>query len=235
MYLELLLDQFEHGSISSDTTVLAASLQISHRDFLQPWNAIKNCFSQIKSGRLVNRKLAAERAKAVKFSKAQSASGLRGADARWQAHRLAIGKPNATPMGSDGPRAVPYAIRTASTKDLKKKEEEEKTREPTARSKRPIFSGQRFAVFEWQLDDLMRLLGAHTEAFDLHAWFFALDARAVKSGEVVPQRDSGAWLQARTLEEARRRGLPIASSDRPAFEPIDVDAVRDQLKREGVL
>lgn len=29
---------------------------------------------------------------------------------------------------------------------------------PTARSKRPIFTGQRLVVFEWQLDDLSRLL-----------------------------------------------------------------------------
>lgn len=80
----------------------------------------------------------------------------------------------------------------------------------TARSKRPIFTGQRLKVFEWMLDDLQRLLGPFTEGFDLHEWFFTLDARAVSSGCVIPQRDSGAWLQAQTLEEAVRRGLPVA-------------------------
>jgi hypothetical protein len=65
-------------------------------------------------------------------------------------------------------------------------------------------------VFEWQLDDLMRLLGSHTEPFDLHAWFSTLDARAVASDCVIPQRDNGAWLQSETLTEAARRGLPIA-------------------------
>ena len=80
---------------------------------------------------------------------------------------------------------------------------------PSARSTRPIFSGQRFVVFDWMLDDLTRLLGPHTDAFALHEWFFALDAELVAAQHVVPQRDGGAWLQARTLVEAQRRGLAV--------------------------
>ncbi len=82
----------------------------------------------------------------------------------------------------------------------------------TERTKRPIFLGRRFVVHEWQLNDLERMLGAHFVDFDCHEWFFELDARTVQSGEVVPQRDGGAWLQARTLEEAHRRRLPMASA-----------------------
>lgn len=81
----------------------------------------------------------------------------------------------------------------------------------TARSKRPIFTGQRLTVFDWMLDDLTRMLGAHTDAFDLHEWFFTLDARAMQTGEVIPPRDGGTWLLGQTLAEAQRRGLPIAS------------------------
>ena len=84
-----------------------------------------------------------------------------------------------------------------------------------ARSKRPLFTGQRFTVFEWQLDDLSRLLGKHANDFDIHSWFFDLDARCLQSGEVIPQRDGGQWLQAQTLAEAQRRGLPIASANPP--------------------
>lgn len=79
-----------------------------------------------------------------------------------------------------------------------------------ARSKRPVFTGSRFVVFDWQLEDLTRLLGSHTDAFDLHEWFFTLDERCRMSGEVIPQRDGGRWLQDQTLAEARRRNLPIA-------------------------
>jgi hypothetical protein len=56
------------------------------------------------------------------------------------------------------------------------------------------------------------MLGAHTEQFDLHEWFFTLDAKFLKSGEVVPQRDGGKWLQEQTMNEARRRGLPFTAS-----------------------
>jgi hypothetical protein len=89
----------------------------------------------------------------------------------------------------------------------------EPTRTPapvTVRGKGPIFKGQRLIVFGWQLDDLTRMLGPHTEAFDLCAWLTALDAHAIASACVIPQRDGGAWLQAQTLAEARRRGLPLA-------------------------
>jgi hypothetical protein len=88
--------------------------------------------------------------------------------------------------------------------------EGERERKPDARSKRPIFTGQRFVVFEWMFDDLMRMLGPHGEAFNLHEWFFELDAKAVEIGQVIPARDGGQWLQAQTLAEAKRRGLPIA-------------------------
>lgn len=80
---------------------------------------------------------------------------------------------------------------------------------PDARSKRPIYKGQRFVVFEWMLDDLSKLLGRHFESFDLHGWFDELDRRAVAQDELVPQRDGGSWLQAKTLAEATRRGLVL--------------------------
>lgn len=76
------------------------------------------------------------------------------------------------------------------------------------RSKRPIFKGQRLVVFEWMLDDIYRLLGkTAADALDCHEWFYALDARVATESIQVPQRDGGQWLQAVTLEEAKRRGL----------------------------
>jgi hypothetical protein len=92
------------------------------------------------------------------------------------------------------------AVRTASPQSAAR----------PARRKRPIFAGQRLVVFEWQVDDLTRMLGDHTDGFDLRAWFDALDQQACDSRLVIPQRDHGVWLQAQTLQEAQRRGLPIA-------------------------
>ena len=94
----------------------------------------------------------------------------------------------------------------------KQNTETEKNREPPppdARSKRPVFAGQKFCVFEWQLDDLVGILGNHTEAFDLHEWFFALDALAVRSNWVIPRRDGGAWLRGELVKEAKTRGIPL--------------------------
>ena len=80
------------------------------------------------------------------------------------------------------------------------------------RSKRPIFSGQRFVVFDWMLEDMMRTLGSHTDDFDLHAWFFDLDARAEKNNLVIPRNEQWPWLQTALTQEAHARGLPFASS-----------------------
>lgn len=79
-----------------------------------------------------------------------------------------------------------------------------------ARSKWPVFKGQRLVVFDWMLEDLRRLLGKHVEGFKLDEWLSTLDERIERDGLVLPQRDSGAWLQAQTLEEAERRGLAVA-------------------------
>ena len=78
------------------------------------------------------------------------------------------------------------------------------------RSKRPIFSGGRFVVFDFMLDDLRKMLGPHLESFDLHEWFFTLAAKADAAHIVVPQRDGGKWLMEQTMAEAVRRGLPVA-------------------------
>jgi len=81
---------------------------------------------------------------------------------------------------------------------------------PTARSKRPVYTSDRFAVFEWQLDELSKVLGAHFEDFDLHAFFDALTQRSRADGLVIPKPDVWNWLQAQVIAEAQRRGLPMA-------------------------
>jgi hypothetical protein len=61
---------------------------------------------------------------------------------------------------------------------------------PTARSKRPIFTGQRLVVFEWMHDELSRLLGPHFVSFNVDEWYYTLDARCVSEGIIPPERDN---------------------------------------------
>ncbi len=108
--------------------------------------------------------------------------------------------------------------------------------EPNMRSKHPVFKGQRFVVFDWQYEDLGRLLGPHFEDFDLDLWFDRLDKQLVKDKQVVPQRDKGEWLQARCLEEAKKRGLSIVSAKPKKMSAAELaDAVRADMKAAGEL
>lgn len=119
----------------------------------------------------------------------------------------------------------------------KHKEQEQKTAPlpPDGRSKRPLFTGQRLTVFEWQLDDCMRTLGAYADDFDLHAWFYAVDARLVADGLVIPKRDGGEWLQAQLIDEAQRRGLALklATVTKPgATVELSNEAILAEIRRQ---
>lgn len=96
--------------------------------------------------------------------------------------------------------------------------EREGTPRRDGRSKRPIFTGQRIVVFEWFLERAEKILGAkQLDDFDIHEWFFALDAQAVAAQMVIPDRDNGAWLASQLVAEAQRRGLPMAVAEAPAL------------------
>jgi hypothetical protein len=81
------------------------------------------------------------------------------------------------------------------------------------RSGRPIFVGQRLTVFEWMFDDIRQILGSYLDDFNLDAWFYELDAKAMRLNLVIPKRDKGVWIQGQLIEEAKRRGLRIAGAD----------------------
>ena len=100
--------------------------------------------------------------------------------------------------------------------------------------KRPLFEGERLTVFDWQWADCDRTLGTHAEAFDLHAWFFALDAMAVQTGLVIPKRDHGVWLQAQLVAECQRRGLPLRMANGQGdARPTNAELTQQVAKRLG--
>lgn len=69
-------------------------------------------------------------------------------------------------------------------------------------SKRPLMEYPRLALFPWMRDELVAMLGAHAEAFDLDAYLIRLDS----SGEVLPPK-IWPWLKERVSTEAALRGM----------------------------
>lgn len=99
-----------------------------------------------------------------------------------------------------------------------------------ARSKHPVYTSDRFAVFEWQFDELSKVLGSHLDAFDLLAFFDALSQQSRADGLVIPKSEVWAWLQVQVLDEAKRRGLPMASA-----VPVRDKAAENRAQDERIL
>jgi hypothetical protein len=100
-----------------------------------------------------------------------------------------------------------------------------------ARSRHPVFKGRRFVVFDWMLEDLIGLLGAHADGFDLHAWFYQLDNETASFVLPADRDQRWAWLKKALVDEAQRRGLPIAST--ASGNAVTDDAVWTAIVREG--
>lgn len=100
----------------------------------------------------------------------------------------------------------------------------------TARSKRPVYQSDRFAIFEWQLDELGRILGDHADGFDLHSFFDLLSQQSRESGLVIPRDNVWAWIQNQVIAEAKRRGLSVLAA--PAA-PETAGERRERLRKEG--
>jgi uncharacterized protein YdaU (DUF1376 family) len=201
VYITLLCLCWCEQSLPNDPRLVAKLVHQRPDTFQKIWeHVVKSCFYVAEDGRLRHKRLDEERLKQEEFSRRQSTRSA----ARWDKKKdaAALRTPQSLPpqcsSSSSSSAYVQKTVRTAAAL-------------PDARSKRPIFQGTRFAVFEWQHDDLCRMLGSHMEAFRLDEWYHDLNATMSRSGEIIPQRDGGAWLQARTLEEAQRRGLPIAA------------------------
>lgn len=108
-----------------------------------------------------------------------------------------------------------------------------KSPKPNGRSKHPIFQGQRFVVFDWMLEDIGRILGTHLDNFDIDAWFYALDARAVEEKAVKAKDAWWPWLQAELVLEASKRGLTGTPANDRAKKEAAENAEVLRLVRES--
>lgn len=222
VYWEMLLEQWEKRYLPDDVEAVAraiASTPDQEAEVRAAWDVVRRKFVSAERGqrRIYNAKLEKtrreQRASIAKSREAGRIGGKASAAKRQQQKGLPSNDRSTVHQRSSTDQRGEGGGGSEGTGVDRKGEEQGApsvaVTPPTARSKRPIFSGQRFVVFEWQLDDLMRLLGPLTEQFDLHEWFFELDTRMLGSSEAIPQRDGGKWLQEQTLSECRRRGLAV--------------------------
>lgn len=220
VYLEMMLEQWGARNLPDDVGDVADAIAGSAEqiaEVLNAWPVVRRNFVTSPSNpkRIYNAALERTRRDQAANRRARQVSGAHGGNTAAANRKSRKALLASTPIG-----VLQESV--AKSREENRREEkgidQKRTEESPAassRSKRPIFSGQRFVVHEWQLDDLMRMLGSQVEDFDLHEWFFTLDAQVLKSREIIPQRDGGAWLQAQTLAEVSRRGLTIAVATPP--------------------
>lgn len=233
LYREMLTQAWRRGArLPNDHEAIQRAVGCTTKEWRRGWLLVEK-YWRVDGDWLVNDTQVEIYAAAQALTEARSRAGKIGNEIRW-GHRTATRSAtrnggrsdvaNGSPPspnsdlrspGREEQEPPPSSART-TTETLAAPQDRHRStieRTVTARSKRPIFSGQRLTVFEWMLDDLAKLLGSYVDAFDLHAWFFDLDAQAMAANMVIPQRDGGVWLQAQTLAEAQRRGLTIAVSE----------------------
>ncbi len=113
----------------------------------------------------------------------------------------------------DSPDPSPSLLSGSGSGSVSGEKQKNSNSSVNSRSRRPIFQGQRFVIFDWMLEDLSRILGSHIDDFDVHSWFFDIDARAVKEGLVKAKNDWWPWVQSEIVLEAGRRGLPVGETE----------------------
>lgn len=214
VYFEMMLEQWEKQSIPDDAGAVAESIAVTEAqvaDVVAAWATVRRKFvtSKHSPGRIYNIELENTRRRQRAFYKSKQVAGSRGGKAsaakRQKTHDLVL---NDRAAVLEQCSTVVNRIDQISIE----KSRSETSGAVDARSKRPIYQSDRFVVFEWQLDDLGRMLGSHFDTFDLHAFFDRLSQQSRSQGLVIPRADTWAWLQAQVLAEAKRRGLPIAGA-----------------------
>ena len=95
MYVEMLLEQWETGSVPASPAALAALLGGTTAAWTRAWPKLSACFvARKRDGRLVNLKLERVRRERLKYKRSPSrerSTGCRSAvEEAWQAYRVAI-------------------------------------------------------------------------------------------------------------------------------------------------
>lgn len=211
-YITLLCLCWMDRSLPVELGALARLCRVSQAAFVRLWPALQPCFTVV-DGRLIQGRIERERQKQETWRAMKVDAGQKGGLAK-ASNATKTGKQKASRrLAEASPPSSSSSSSSSAVSDLQAVPSELlKSRGVNSRSRRPIFSGQRFVVFDWMLEDIGRMLGPHLDAFDIHSWFFDLDARAATEGLVKAKADWWPWVQQELLLEAARRGLPSAAA-----------------------
>lgn len=219
LYREMLSQAWRREArLPNDHEAIRRAVGCTAAEWRRCWPKIRSNW-RVDGESLVNDTQLAVYAEAVAGQLRASQRGKKGAQARAQA--LAQARAHATEQALE--QVQPQVLREVSLKDkppspspvpLPERAPEEGpaagAERAEARSKRPIFRGNRLTVFEWMLDDIRQMLGPNFEDFSVDEFFDSLDQKLRRDPVVIPKKDGGKWLYARVQEEAERRGLRLA-------------------------
>lgn len=211
LYITLLCYCWLEQSLPSDVSQLARLMAVPCARFERLWSGpLAECFRKGDDGRLYHKRLEEERTKQEAFRRRASDGGKsaldrRGASGRFATRVAGANDQQQTETKHQGSTRSSISDLQSAVSDLQKKS--------SGGSKRPIYTSDRFAVFEWQLDELGRMLGSHLDDFNLHEFFDKLTQDSRSAGLVIPKDELWKWLQSQVVSEARRRGLPMATAD----------------------
>ena len=226
VYISLLCHCWINGSVPNEPEQLQRlggwSPHICRQNLAGQWDkiwlSIQPCFvtGSANNRQLINPRIERERDKQATFRAMKKIAGQAGGKQK-ASNRLAQGVAKASSSSSSSSSSSISDSKVLSNSNaLADAASRTSGGGLRANSKRPIFTGQRFVVFEWMLEDINRILGERqTTEFDVHAWFFDLDARIAKTDIVLQRNDTWAWLQTELVNEAIRRGLKVAQPHHP--------------------
>lgn len=220
VYREMLDEQWERRVLPDspeEVADLIAMTDAQHAEVLAAWDVVRRKFVVV-SGGIQNLRLEQCRREYKALKREKSAAGRASVEARRQAYGTAQPTPNTrrtdveqppnTPRTGGGTPPEPAsALATAPASALASATAVAAVPRGVGRQP-PLWRFRRFAIFRWQVEELIALVG-DVEAFGpFDEWFEALDARAVAAAMVIP--DPWEFVKTETLAEAHRRGLAVA-------------------------
>ncbi len=215
VYREMLTQAWRRGAkLPNDHETVRRAIGATETEWATAWPIIAKYWRVDADNNLVNDTQLDVYAQALSLQSVRSKAGRLGG-LKTQAKHQANGQANSQaeikpPSPSPSPSLTPSPSPTLKPVVISKDLQEHKN--GNGKSRKPIYQNERFAVHQWQVENLLSMLGTHADTFDLHEWLLVGAVKVAKRERgVVP--DWWKWLKAQTVKEAQRRGLAMAATE----------------------